>query len=449
MASEPAIDSLNELPAPSHGVIEPVQTWFSTTLSHQAFVLLSSAFCFFELIFLWLYSDRAWFSTDLILWTLPVSVFTISVVSFCLVWLETPAGCRLTGFISKGSPLAPFRRWILLNERGFEPSIRFGNRRALWSAIDRAELTFFGNLRLLSRAASGAAVMQNVRGRQRDLNPPQLIFKIPFGIASRKDQASFVETLRQQNPACELNSRLLKQLKSDDPRGSTIVLNIVSLFFLLFYVDVIFSTFSYLEILKNYTIAKETGESSTSSEIMAEKYFDLAENIRNHPLPISWVTRKIFQTDSARSGVMQVRADALWSMNKRGAAIASMRDALEVHGKNFRAELKLARMLVAMNQTKEAYEVLDKAGAKSKKAFVPKMYVLALLHQENSPGGESAQHFYDRAMKSLDDELFKDVTGWPPGVSPYLPDVWHREDIDFVFERMLHRLSVPGKRNSI
>jgi hypothetical protein len=223
----------------------------------------------------------------------------------------------------------------------------------------------------------------------------------------------------------------------------------VSLFFLLFYVDVIFSTFSYLEILKNYTIAKETGESSTSSEIMAEKYFDLAENIRNHPLPISWVTRKIFQTDSARSGVMQVRADALWSMNKRGAAIASMRDALEVHGKNFRAELKLARMLVAMNQTKEAYEVLDKAGAKSKKAFVPKMYVLALLHQENSPGGESAQHFYDRAMKSLDDELFKDVTGWPPGVSPYLPDVWHREDIDFVFERMLHRLSVPGKRNSI
>jgi len=442
MASEPVINALNETGGQSEtsSLVVPTAA-FGTTVSHQAFILLSSAFCFFELIFLWLYSDRSWFGTDLLFWTLPAAVFTIGTVHFVLRWLESPVGCKFTGFISKGLPLAPYQRWLLINESGFEPSVRIGNRRALWSAIDSAEMTFFGNLRLLSRASSGSAVMRSARGKEYDANPPQQLFKIPFGIASRKDQNFFIELLRKENPACEFNSRLLKQLKNDDPRGATVVLKIVSLFFLLFYIDVVFSTFSYLEVLKNYTLAKESSES-------ANAYFQKGEHLRLHPLPISWVTRKMFQTDSAKSGVMQVRADALWSMNRREEAIASMRDALEEHGKNFRAELKLARMLVDTRQLKEAYEVLDRAGEKSKKAFVPKMYVLALLQSGKSASGESAQQFYQRAMKSLDEELFKDSTGWPPGVSPYLPDVWHREDIDFVFEKMLHAPSAQAAKDS-
>ena len=452
MASEPVINALNDTSGHSEASapLVPAITTFRTTISHQAFVLLSSSFCFFELIFLWLYSDRSWFATDLLFWTIPAAIFTLGPVHLLLKWLESSAGCKLTGFISKGLPLAPYQRWVVTNEGGFEPSVRFGNRRALWSAIDRAEITFFGNVRLLSRASSGAPVIRSARGKRYDANPPQLIFKVPFGIASKTDQAAFIELLRKENPACELNPSLLKQIKKDEPKGPTIVLNIVSFFFLLFYVDVIFSTFSYLELLKNYKLAEESApvKASAAEIAIAEAYFVKGEHLRLHPLPISWVTKKMFQTDSAKSGVMQVRADALWSMNRREEAIASMRDGLEEHGKNFRAELKLARMLVDTKNFKEAYEVLDRASEKSKKAFVPKMYVLALMQSEKSSKKESADQYYDRAMKTLDDELFKDTTGWPPGVSAYVPDVWHREDIDFVFEKMLHALEVHAAKDS-
>jgi tetratricopeptide (TPR) repeat protein len=451
MASEPVINALNETSGQSDAsrLALPVPSSFGTTLSHQAFVLLSSSFCFFELIFLWLYSDRLWFTTDLLFWTLPVAAFTLGTVHLFLRWLESSAGCKLTGFIAKGLPLAPYQRWVVTNESGFEPSVRFGNRRALWSAIDFAEITFFGNVRLLSRASSGAPVIRTARGKQYDANPPQLLFKIPFGIASKGDQIAFLELLRKENPACELNSGLLKQLKNDEPKGAAIVLNVVSLFFLLFYIDVIFSTFSYLELLKNYTLTEESAPSKASAAELAsaEAYFVKGEHLRLHPLPISWVTKKMFQSDSAKSGVMQVRADALWAMNRRDEAIASMRDGLEEHGKNFRAELKLARMLVDTHNFKEAYEVLDRANEKSKKAFVPKMYVLALLQSEKSSKNESPEQYYDRAMKSLDEELFKDSAGWPPGVSPYVPDVWHREDIDFVFEKMLHAQEVHAAKD--
>ena len=181
------------------------------------------------------------------------------------------------------------------------------------------------------------------------------------------------------------------------------VLNIVSLCFVVFFIDVIFSTFSYLEILKNYTVAKEAAESSPARPLEATKEFEIAENLRQHPLPISWVTKKIIQSDTSRSGLMQIRADSLWAMGRKSDAIASMRDALETHGKNFRAELKLARMLVDTHQIKEAYEILEKASEKSKKAFVPKMYVLALLQHPDTFAKESDSEFYARAMKSLDD----------------------------------------------
>jgi tetratricopeptide (TPR) repeat protein len=442
MASEPVINALNDSNRQLEACGQPASamTSFRTTTSHQAFVLLSSSFCFFELIFLWLYSDRVWFATDLLLWTLPASAFTLGIVHLSLSWFESSKGCTLTGFIAKGLPLAPYQRWIVINENGFEPSVRFGNRRALWSAIDRAEITFLGNVRLLSRTTSGLPVIRSARGKQYDANPPQLLFKIPFGIASKTDQIAFIKHLQNENPNCVLNPSLLKQLKNDEPRGATIVLNIVSLCFLLFYVDVIFSTFSYLELLKNYKLAEESApiKASPAEIANAEAYFVKAEHLRLHPLPISWVTKKMFQSDSAKLGVMQVRADALWAMKRREEAIASMRDGLEEHGKNFRAELKLARMLVDTQKFKEAYEVLDRASEKSKKAFVPKMYVLALLQSEKSSKKERAEQYYDRVMKTLDEELFKDNSGWPPGVSAYVPDVWHREDIDFVFEKMLH-----------
>ena len=438
--SDPAIDKANHSPAPAEDKnsgsgtpVEPVK--FSTTFAHQMFLLVSTSFLLFELTFLWFYSDRSWFGIDIIPWSVPAALVPAALAHALLQWLESPSGCAQTAFFGKGLPLAVYRRWVEVNAEGFQPGLRFGNRLAIWSAIDSAELTFFGNLLLKSRVSSGWAVLKGAKGKEKDLNPPQLIFKIPFGVASRADQMKLISILRQENSTCHLNDRLLKQVEKDEPKGSQLILNIVSVFFILFFVDVAYSTFAYLEMLKEYTLAEESAKDKDSPG--ADRHFRLAEDLRLHPLPISWVTKKMFQTASTKAGVMQIRADAQWEMNQRQAAIDSMQDALEEHTKNFRAELKLARMLVDCDKLPEAYTVLDKALGKSKKAFVPRMYELALLHSKKVPGKESAGVFYDRSMKDLDEELFKDNNGWPPGVSPYLPDVWHRDDVEFVVRKML------------
>ncbi|HEY9683922.1 MAG TPA: hypothetical protein V6C86_20230 [Oculatellaceae cyanobacterium] len=430
---------------------------FHTTFAHQMFLLISSAFVVFELCFLWIYSDRSWFFTDLIFWSIPTILFTLALAHWILRWLESPAGCRFSVPVSKGLPVVCYRNWVVVDEPGFPAGIRFGNRRAIWSAIDSVELTFFGNLLLKSHATSGGSVKRAVAGKEYDLNPPQLIFKFPFGVASRRDQMALINLLTTHNSSCLLNDRLKKQIAKDEPKGSQFVLNIVSACFLLFFADVVYSTLNYVEMLKEYCLAQEAADSDPKNIVGAGKHFEQAEQLRLHPLPFSWVTRKMFDTASTKSGVMQVRADALWSMQKHQEAIDSMRDALEDHTKNFRAELKLSRMLVEDGRLEEAYPVLDKAVEKSKKAFVPRMYYLALLHRERRYGSsqstvgdvidgatkataassESPEAFYENTMKSLDEELFKDFTGWPPGVSPYLPDVWHRDDVEFVVRRML------------
>ncbi|WP_421021780.1 hypothetical protein, partial [Klebsiella pneumoniae] len=85
-------------------------------------------------------------------------------------------------------------------------------------------------------------MIQASKGKSRDLNPPQLLFKIPFGVASREDQIQLISLLRAENSKCVLNSRLEKQVAKEEPKGTLMILNIVSACFVLFFVDVAYST---------------------------------------------------------------------------------------------------------------------------------------------------------------------------------------------------------------
>ena len=191
MVSEPIINSSGETTSqPDAGASEAggvaggtkstgasVHVRFGTTFAHRAFLLVSTSFSLFGLIFLWLYSDRVWFGIDLLICTIPTAIFVCGATHYLLKWLETPVGCKCSALISKGLPFAPYERWVEINEPGFEAAIRFGNRRAIWSAIDRVELTFFGNLYLLSRSNSGA----EVRGAKGfDANPPAINLQNTF-----------------------------------------------------------------------------------------------------------------------------------------------------------------------------------------------------------------------------------------------------------------------------
>jgi tetratricopeptide (TPR) repeat protein len=410
---------------------------FRTTLAHQSFVAISSAFVLFEVLFLVLYGDKDWFSVDLLPWGVPAALVALALAHLILVWLESPRGCRFFAAVLNGLPPVVYRQWILANEQGFQNSIRFGNKRAVWKAVDSAELTFFGNLLLRSRYITGSEKLKKEGRRQVDQNPAFLLFKVPFGVAAKSDQQEFVRMLRLGNPHCQLNARLQKQIAKDDPGGTSMVLLIVSVFFLAFFMDVGYATFNYLEILKHYYLAEVYCCQKPRDIKKAAEHFERADSLFNHPSQFSWVTRKLIETKNTKAGIMELRADALWRMDRRNQAIESLRRAGDLSGKKFRTDLKLARMLTDMGKEKEALGILAEAVEKNRDALVPRAYTIALLETKKNSNPKAAQRYLDIAMQEFDDQVFGDDPNWPPSVSPFLADVWHREDVLFVFERML------------
>jgi tetratricopeptide (TPR) repeat protein len=414
-----------------------IQRQFHTTLAHQSFVAISSAFALFEVLFLVLFSDKDWFAVDLLPWGIPAALVALALAHFILVWLESARGCRFFAPILNGLPPVVYRKWILANEQGFQNSLRFGNKRAVWKAIDSAELTFLGNLLLRSRFVTGSEMLMQKGSRQVDQNPAFLLFKVPFGVAAKSDQQEFVRLLHSENPHCQLNSRLQKQIAKDDPKGSSVVLLIVSAFFLLFFMDVGYATFNYLEILKHYYLAELNCCQEPRDIKSAAQHFDRADLLFNHPAQFSWVTRKLIETKNTKAGIMELRADALWRMDRREQAIESLQQAGELSGKKFRIDLKLARMLTDMGKEKQALLVLGEAVEKNRDALVPRAYTIALLETKKNSNPKAARRYLDIAMQEFDDRVFGDEPNWPPSVSPFLADVWHREDVLFVFDRML------------
>jgi len=61
----------------------------------------------------------------------------------------------------------------------------------------------------------------------------------------------------------------------------------------------------------------------------------------------------LIQSDGTKSSIMQMRADTLWQMNKKAEALASMQEALKLSPKNFRVDLKYARMLADDDKRKK------------------------------------------------------------------------------------------------
>ena len=76
------------------------------------------------------------------------------------------------------------------------------------------------------------------------MNPARLVLKIPFGALSAKDRLKFIDQLRSENPSVDLNDRLLKQLKTIEPKPVPLILNAVSIIFVVFLFDVVYSSYS-------------------------------------------------------------------------------------------------------------------------------------------------------------------------------------------------------------
>ena len=381
---------------------------FQTTLAHQTFLGISSAFVLFEVLFLVLYGDKDWFAVDLLPLGVPAALLALAVAHVLLTWLEGPRGCRLFAFMLNGLPPVVYRKWILVNEDGFENSLRFGNKRVVWKAVDSVELTFFGNLLLKSRQLPGAERLKTQRSGEVDENPPFLLFKLPFGVAARSDQQAFVRLLLEENPLCTLNDRLQNQIEKDDPKGTNVVFLIVSIFYLFFFMDVGFATFDYLEILKHYYLAELNSIQEPRDPRAAKEHFDRADSLFYHPFQFSWVTHKLLDADNTKSGIIQLRAESLWDMGKRDEAVLCLKQALELPGKNFRLHLRLGRMLTDMGREKEALATLAEAVDEKREALVPRAYTFVLLATKKEPNPAAARRYFNIAMADFDDQVFEE-----------------------------------------
>ena len=81
--------------------------------------------------------------------------------------------------------------------------------------------------------------------------------------------------------------------------------------------DVGYATFNYLEVLKHYYLAELYSSQEPRDLKAAAQHFDRAELLFNHPAQFSWVTRKLLETKNTKAGITELRADALWRMDRR------------------------------------------------------------------------------------------------------------------------------------
>lgn len=426
-----------------------------TTAAHRGVTLMGFSFVVFEVFFLTLYSDSYWFPVDLTWLGAPAVLVAMVIAHLLLVSIESRKGLQIASCIFKGLPPVVYRKWATINERSYAPGVEFGLRRVTFEAIDELELTFWGNLRLKSYSLCGRfpkpPATAPAASASKD-HPPDVILKLPLGVASPAHQKELVAVMQKHKSAMLLNKRLVKQINAPELTGKAQAwiqqLGVVFLFLVL--LDVGHSTFTYLEILKSYYQAQQTALTSTNgSRGDAQKLFDRAETLRQHPLTISWVSNKLLNEGIMASGILQARADALWRMERKDEAVQSAREALALSPKSWRINLKLARYLTFMGDGRKAHAEIETAISDHKGSFLPRLYMLALKKEHGIPGparaaptdtassGTSLTGLYKKYRDELDDEVFGKEPVWPPGGNRFLHDVFYRDDITYIFDRLI------------
>jgi len=426
---------------------EPPLRRCRTTLSHQGYTLIGFAFVVFEMCFLTLYTNTFWFDTDLVWLGAPAAILAMVIAHFILIALEDRVGCLLLASIWKKRPPLVYRKWVRINEPGWDPGITFGERHIIWNCIDEIELTFWGNLQFISQSVSGkrdpspkwAAKLRlllfKLAPREGDV-----ILKVPFGIASGEDQQALLAAIKYYRKDVNTNAKLSKRVEAPTIKGTIFIQQLGVIFLFLVLMDVGQSMFNYLEMVKGYYCTCLSMQSDDKGRRQtAQKYFQRAEDLREHPLPFSWVSIKIMREGKIASGLFQDRAEALWALDEKDKAIESEKKSLELSPNDYRHNLRLARMLEEAGHRREAVKQIEEAMDSRKSAFLPRLYRLAQLPPH------VRKRFYKLYLNELDDRLFGTELPWPPGGETFLQDVWYRDDVTFVFERLLKQQEEKGK----
>jgi hypothetical protein len=395
-----------------------------TSFSHRGFAVIGAAFVLFEILFVTLLAGSFWFPVTLVPFSIPAIVLAVGIAILLLQGLETPLACRALSFVWHGKPPLVFLRWVEMDKNAFT----FGIRRIQWEVVDEASLTLFGNLVLKSRKLCGDPIMVG----SKDTNPADIILKLPFAVIGVNEQKMFVERLRLEKPTLRENERLKKQIAQPKLKNFAIVQNIGVVFLSLVLLDVGYSTFSYLDTLKEYYLSRQ--DALQNKKDSALKHLEAAENLRTHPLPISWVTRKLTSIGGASDLYQHARTDALWAVGKKQEAIDLATDVAKNTPKNFRPYLRVARLYEQFGKPDEAKAQVQKAIEERDDALLPRLYLLSLLLKNDKPGAQKA---FDEYSKKLDADVFGEEPVWPPGGDRFVTDVWYKDDLHFVLDPLI------------
>ncbi|MBS1996588.1 MAG: tetratricopeptide repeat protein [Cyanobacteria bacterium SZAS LIN-2] len=438
------------------------------SISHRIYTLIGFAWPSFGFLFLILLCDSDWFALPFpIQWLFPaVCLLALAMGHLIAMGLESSVTTRALDYFRRGMPLIFYRRFAVLQEppelrkndeeaqvqgdkltsstpsepvgRG-EAAIVFGARRVLLSAVDELHLTFLGSLEIKSYAASGRVFTSADQSQSGPSNKPDLLVRFPLGALSLVNQKRLVEIFRSHRLGLTVNKRLDDRLKSPIVKGQAAIqaMGAVILLYALF--DVSYATFTWLEMLRDYYGCQLCMRHSDKADAFlvggdkaikprALELYDRAEDLRTHPAPLSWAYRALFANGNSAAQLLAIRAETLYWLDKRDQAIQVLEEAVALKPTGYKVQMHLARWLAEAGRLKEAQAVLDTVLEKHKDALLPRLYNQALVQGDTAAG----EALYKRYLGELDEEVFGDEPGWPPGSEKPLMEMWRRDDLEFL-----------------
>lgn len=451
--------------------------------SSAIYTIIGLAWPIFGCVFIYLLCDKTWhtFKFQIVQLFPLVVLFALIAAHFLAVCLESDRVTSLFYFFKRGMPLLFYRRFASVQEASDglspedkgaasdcaedksgssgaisaygSPAITFGTRRILLSCVDELYLTFLGTLEIRSYAASGR--LRKAGGET--MNRADLIAKVPLSILGPAGERELIGLFRKYRPDLLVNKRLDDRLSSPIVKGQALIQSFGAVILVLALVDVSYATFSWLEIIKNYycaqltirhpDLAHEAGlrREDEAPGALAEKFYEAAEDLRLHPSPFSWAYRALFANANSQAQLLSIKAETLYRMGRRDAAVEALEKALELSTTGYKAQMQLSRYLAEGGRNEEALAALAKVVKKHKEALLPRVYGEAVKMSQSDMAAEAA---YKQDLADLDEEVFEDEPAWPPGGEKPLMEVWRRDDLTFIADRLILKRKARDSREN-
>ncbi|MBX9667916.1 MAG: hypothetical protein K2X93_09875 [Candidatus Obscuribacterales bacterium] len=435
-----------------------------TSMAHRGYALVKIAYPLWGLLFLNLWFSNRWFETDITWFGIPSIVVVLLTSHIFLLFLESDRAARMWRLLLRGKPPALYETWLTVVTAEPDPSparqseevttttaVDGGNNAPTRSAVylglkqidlecvDELHLTLWGNLVFKSRSICGSLQKGGTV-----VNDADDILKVPFGVIKSDQQRDFVELLKSLRPNLIVGERLTKKLSAKTVKGEDLIQSIGALFLVFVLLDLGHSMFSYIEMLKHYHLAQvearqvlPSEEQQKTARQQAEQHLAKAESMRESNPGISLVKRTILDKGIATADIFTARAEALFYLDQKAEAIKSIETALKYLPKSQRLHTELARYLVSSGKEREARAVLSALIATRDDAFLPRLYMIALFREDGDDA--NVEHFYEMYSEKMDLDVFGEEPWWPPGGNRSLGDNWYREDLHFVFDRILKK----------